>query len=183
MKFKKVSILCYVLLVVSSFAFAQDSRKEENNLSKACIQYAEKIKNKDILDVYSMFDKKGQEAKLGGFTYQNLNVDKLNAYIRLYEFQGVDLNGAYNNLLQIILNNKNLSLRKSLPQQNEEDTLYFMVSLKGENNGKTCYIRQNSNELWIESEPLKDKKFVFILKQENKNTKLYYYETISFDED
>ncbi|WP_026944308.1 hypothetical protein [Helicobacter rodentium] len=70
-----------------------------------------------------------------------------------------------------------------MPQQNAEDTLRFVKSLEKENDGKTCYIIKNENEIWIRSQPMKPKEFIFILMQEGQSAKLYYYENITFDED
>lgn len=177
-------LVVYFALFFGVFTLAQNAITEEKELSEVCTEYQSWVQNNDIFNAYPFFSRKGiksQNAK--PFSYRNLNPNQTNAYVCLYAFEKGSLSQAYENLLVILQNNPNKTLlRKTLPQQNAEDTLRFVKSLEKENNGKTCYIIKNENEIWIHSEPMKPKEFIFILRQEKQSINLYYYEHITFDE-
>lgn len=183
MNIRNFLVACFTLFF-GVFALAQNAMTEEKELSEVCIDYQSLVQNKDILNAYPFFKGEGIESKNAKpFSYRNLNPNQTNAYVRLYAFEKGGLSQAYKNLLEILQNNPNKPLlRKTLPQQDAEDTLRFVKSLEKENDGKTCYIIKSENEIWIHSQPMKPKEFIFILRQEEQSTKLYYYENITFDE-
>lgn len=165
-----------VLFISVVFAGAIE---EQNTLTQKCETYTKEISKKDIGDVYPFFLKEGKEVKKNDFAYLNLNAGKTDAFIRLYEFKNTSLQNAYENLKSILKNNANIKIRSILPKVNAEDALKFQVSVGNENDGHTCYIYKNPNELWIKSIPQKGEEFVFILKQVGENSKLYYYGKIT----
>ena len=108
---------------------------------------------------------------------------KKNKYVCIYSFENTDLNNAYSKLQDILSNrylekNKNIILRKTMPLTNAEDSVNLTQSVRNENQGYTCYYYKNKNEIWIETKPEKNKEAVFIIKENNKNTDIYYYENI-----
>ena len=153
--------------------------QEEKALISKCEDYAKKIKDSSVSVFYPFFAKEGKRTSKDSFTYLNLNFGGADAFIRIYEFENTSLKQSYENLKNILKKNENIKIRETLPNQNAQDSLKFQVSVKNENDGHTCYIYKNSDEVWIQSNPQKGENFVFILKQENQNSKLYYYEKIT----
>ncbi len=181
MKFLKFVVVFFILTTYS--ALAKGALEQKQELDSLCKSYVNSVQNKTFSAVYPFFSK-GNAKKFSkdGFEYENLNLGNTDSYIRKYEFKGTNLEKAYQNLLSILAKNDKIVLRKEMPSQNSQDALNLTPSVKSENKGYTCYVRKNANELWIESLPSKDNKFVFILNQKENNTELYYYELIAFDE-
>lgn len=171
-----------IVVLFSSVVFA-GILEEKKSLTQICEFSTKKISGRGIGDIYPFFMvKEDKEVFKDDFSYLNLNPNKTDAFIRLYEFKNTSLQNAYGNLLSILKDNGNIKLRNILPKENAEDALKFQMSILNENDGYTCYIYNNPNELWIESTPQRGKRFIFILKQEGGDSKLYYYEKIVFDD-
>ncbi|TEY03985.1 hypothetical protein [Campylobacter sp. US33a] len=181
MFFKKILLAFVVLAIGISSTFA-GVLKEKTNLTQKCEVYAKEIGGKNIGDVYPYFsNKNGKQMNRDGFSYLNLNSGKTDAFIRVYEFKNASLEQAYENLKSILKKNANIKIRSVLPKKNAEDALEYEESVdKDENDGYTCYVYKGPSELWINSIPQKGEEFIFILKQVGENSKLYYYEKITF---
>lgn len=181
MKFLKFVAIFFVLTTYSVLAKGALEQKQE--LDSLCKSYVSSVQNKTFSVAYPFFSKSNaKKFSKDGFEYENLNLGNTDSYIRKYEFKDTNLDKAYQNLLKILSKNDKIVLRKEMPNKNSQDALNLTPSLKNENKGHTCYVMKNANELWIESIPSKDNKFVFVLTQRENNTELYYYELIAFDE-
>lgn len=176
--------LLLVFLTVSFSVFAESVLEEKQYLSDICSNYISLLDNKSIKEVYPVFDEsKGVSGKIYGFECLNLAKGETDKYTCIYSFENTDLNGAYIKLQEILSNrhkkkNRNIILRRNMPLSNAEDRLNLTQSLKKENQGYTCYYVKSNNELWIHTEPVKGKKAVFILKNNNDNASIYFYENI-----
>lgn len=175
-----------ILLILTAYSFqvsAQSVLEEKSELSDICISYIKLNENKAITDAYPVFSGTGTAGKIYGFECLNMAKGQQDKYVCVYSFENTNLNNAYSKLQDILSNrhkkkNKNIILRKNLPSTNAEDSLNLTQSVKKENKGYTCYYYKNNNELWIETKPVKNKEAVFIIKENNKNTDVYYYENI-----
>ena len=177
----KVIILLF--LIYSIPAFAEKALEEQNELSEVCENYITVNQNKTITDAYPVFAGSGAAGSIYGFDCLNLAKGQQDKYVCIYSFENIDLNEAYDKLQEILSNrhkkkNKNIILRKSMPLTNAEDRLNLIQSVKEENKGYTCYYYKNNNELCVERKPLKSKEDGFIIKENNKNTDIYFYGSI-----
>lgn len=176
-------IVLFIFIFYSLPVFAENVLEEKSELSRKCKNYITVNQNKDLKDAYPIFSGTGTAGKIYGFECLNLAKGKKNKYVCIYSFENTDLNNAYSKLQDILSNrylekNKNIILRKTMPLTNAEDSVNLTQSVRNENQGYTCYYYKNKNEIWIETKPEKNKEAVFIIKENNKNTDIYYYENI-----
>lgn len=180
---KNLKLFIFSLFLISFIplnSYALNIIEPKDNLTNKCINFMNNLINNDIIEIYPQFAKNGNESIIYGFKCLNLDKGNKKNYTLIYEFYNADMKETYYKLHNILSNKskKDIFIRKNIPDNNAEDGINITTSIKNENQGHTCYIYKNENELWIGTKPTKWKSAVFIIQQNDNNSKIYFYETL-----